>query len=535
LVSVGDGDRWLLIAASSRGAAEAYAERAGISVSLVLDRRDLLAPPWRMRARMAAAGVNRAAIHSLDWSRERAPQLAELGLGLTPTSRRTVIDERSGKVEPITGKGVLNTVASLCLELPGLAADIGTAAARTLRGASAVRPAASVGPMEGLVAIWPGSSASVGGAVTHMAGILGAFKRAGLRVGLASAGPVPEQLAAAVHEFHVIPPLGRAHRLSADAELFAIDSPLLDAARRIADEMDVDFIYQRHRALLQAGARLSADRNLPLVLEWNASEVWMRKHWDRPALRFPPLERLVAASELRSLRSSTVVAAISNNASKMAFDAGAHPDQVEIVPNAVDIDEVNAILDDGREGRHELLVGWIGSFGPWHGAPVLIQALPHAPSVRLRMIGDGRLRPAVESTARELQVHSRIEWLGSLPHSEALLRLAECDVLAAPHIAASDTPFFGSPTKLFEYMALSRPIVASRLEQLGEVIDDEKTGLLVPPGDAVALGRALSRIARMPDRGAALGERASAVARAHHTWQHRATQILVALQRAAVR
>ena len=83
----------------------------------------------------------------------------------------------------------------------------------------------------------------------------------------------------------------------------------------------------------------------------------------------------------------------------------------------------------------------------------------------------------------------RVKLTGLLERDQALRMLAACDVCVSPHVPNPDgTPFFGSPTKLFEYMGLGKPIVASDLDQIGEVIDHERNGLLVPPGD-VARGR----------------------------------------------
>ncbi len=77
----------------------------------------------------------------------------------------------------------------------------------------------------------------------------------------------------------------------------------------------------------------------------------------------------------------------------------------------------------------------------------------------------------------------------------ALEVLACSDVCVSPHVPNPDgTPFFGSPTKLFEYMGLGKPIVASDLDQIGEVIEHERSGLLCPPGDVEAAAAAIRRL-----------------------------------------
>jgi glycosyltransferase involved in cell wall biosynthesis len=180
------------------------------------------------------------------------------------------------------------------------------------------------------------------------------------------------------------------------------------------------------------------------------------------------------------------------------------------------------------------LLGWVGTFGPWHGAEVLIDALALLPAdARLVMVGDGVGRAACVELARSLGVADRVQWLGAVTHDVALATLAACDVLVSPHVPLPDTPFFGSPTKLFEYMALGRPIVASRLEQLGEVLEDGRTAHLVPPGDPLELSKGILDVLGLPDKGERLGRQARQEAVERHTWDHRAGAILQRLGLAA--
>ncbi len=107
-----------------------------------------------------------------------------------------------------------------------------------------------------------------------------------------------------------------------------------------------------------------------------------------------------------------------------------------------------------------------------------------------------------------------------VPQEEGPEHLAAMDILVAPHVPNADgTRFFGSPTKLFEYLAMGRAIVASRLGQIGDVLEDGRTALLVPPGDEAALVRSIVALLDDPARRAALGAAAREVALERHTWE----------------
>jgi glycosyltransferase involved in cell wall biosynthesis len=116
---------------------------------------------------------------------------------------------------------------------------------------------------------------------------------------------------------------------------------------------------------------------------------------------------------------------------------------------------------------------------------------------------------------------------GPVEHGEVPSLLDACDILASPHVPLTDgSEFFGSPTKLFEYMAMSKGIVASRLGQIGEVLRDNETALLVEPGNAKALAAAIQRLAESLSLRKCLGENARAVAVRSYTWKHNAQRVL---------
>jgi glycosyltransferase involved in cell wall biosynthesis len=101
--------------------------------------------------------------------------------------------------------------------------------------------------------------------------------------------------------------------------------------------------------------------------------------------------------------------------------------------------------------------------------------------------------------------------------------LASMDVAVCPY---PKQRFYFSPLKVYEFMAAGLPVVASRIGQLGELIEDEMTGLLCPPGDTTALADALDRLRRDPVLRRRLGQAARASAIRDHTWHAVVDRIL---------
>jgi glycosyltransferase involved in cell wall biosynthesis len=137
----------------------------------------------------------------------------------------------------------------------------------------------------------------------------------------------------------------------------------------------------------------------------------------------------------------------------------------------------------------------------------------------------------VEARLERHGVRAQAVLAGVVAQQDGPAYLAACDVLVSPHVRNPDgTPFFGSPTKLFEYMAMGRGIVASRLDQIGEVLRHEETALLVEPGDAPALADALARLVADEALCRRLGEAARRDVLASHTWSAHTRRIVEALR-----
>jgi glycosyltransferase involved in cell wall biosynthesis len=177
------------------------------------------------------------------------------------------------------------------------------------------------------------------------------------------------------------------------------------------------------------------------------------------------------------------------------------------------------------------VVGFIGSFTRWHGVETLfdaaMSAIQRESTLRFLMIGEGDLRSALQKRAADLGLEQSIIFTGLVPHSDAPRYLAACDILVSPHLGFEDgTKFFGSPTKLFEYMAMGKPIIASRLEQIGEVIRDGATGLQMTPGDANQLADQILKLAHDGELRTRLGATARQEAVQHYAWNANVGRIL---------
>jgi|HubBroStandDraft_6_1064221.scaffolds.fasta_scaffold60357_3 glycosyltransferase involved in cell wall biosynthesis len=367
----------------------------------------------------------------------------------------------------------------------------------------------------------------VGGAATHTAGVINALTSAGIEVSVfAPERPdgVRDASCHAVAPRHI---LQLVHWLT----LVGHGRSLVAAAVR----KQADLVYQRYALGSYAGLELARRLNVPLVLEFNGSEIWTERHWGSGRV---PLARALTALERRNLLDASLIVVVSRPLKDQLVEMGIDPARVLVNPNGVDIQELTEARAHPpvywrlQERLPEApTIGFVGTFGLWHGVKLLPELIDlvgaHRDDARWVLIGDGPLHAEVAADIERRGLSNRALFTGVVPHSSAVKLLACCDVCVSPHVPNPDgTAFFGSPTKLFEYMGLGRAIVASDLDQIGEVLEDGRTALLTPPGDVAAAASAVSRLLDDDGLRLRLGQSALQVATANYSWDAHVGRIL---------
>ena len=371
------------------------------------------------------------------------------------------------------------------------------------------------------------TSAAEGGMPTHVAGFASGASALGHRLKFLVSGAQADD-----GDSMAIPP---SPVLTATKALFELWNNLAFTAKSLllnAPAKEIDFIYQRYSRFNWTGVLLSAVTGLPLALEYNGSEVWISRHWDPTGLLW-----LLKRFERLNLRAADLIFVVSDVERRNLIEAGVNPSKIIVSPNGVDTDRFRPDCGGhqvrcGLGAGDKIVVGFVGTFGPWHGAPVLAEAAARLNDKGSRyhfvFIGTGEQRSQTESIIESAAVSAT--FTGRISHDKVPAFLDACDILASPHVPAADgSEFFGSPTKLFEYLAMGKGIVASRLGQVGEVIIDGKNGLLVEPGDADGLARAIERLAADAELRARLGAAARKTAIENYTWRHNAARVFDAL------
>lgn len=377
-----------------------------------------------------------------------------------------------------------------------------------------------------------------GGSVGHLAGVIHGLRNEGLKVHVASTDwlpGVPED-----EGFNLVVPSYSSVGNAPELPRLEYNRQLLEWTAANWRRINPDFLYHRYSLYSYIGPAIRARYGVPYVCEYNGSFVWMNRNWGKPL----HLAKLAARIELLNLKAADLVVVVSRAMADEVIERGIPEEKVLVNPNGVNPEQYHPDVPGNEVRRrygleNKLVVGFIGTFGPWHGAEGLVEAAariralhPNAfQDLHFLLIGDGPQMALVRGRVDEHGLHGHVTLPGRVPQEHGPSHLAACDILASPHVPNLDgTPFIGSPTKLFEYMAMGRAIVASELDQIGEVLEHGKTGWLVTPGDPDALARGILSLAGDSQLRNRLGENARRIAETQHSWDAHTRRILAALR-----
>lgn len=395
-----------------------------------------------------------------------------------------------------------------------------------------------------------------GGASTHFLGIARAAHRAGKKVSAISSEFMPAEDNDPNLEFKRLPSPQvyiTPRELNHFSGHFDFTKPL--------KELYPDFsgvIYQRLSAGSFVGVELSRYYGVPLVVEYNGSERWLSDNWGTPYTFMHAVEEI----ESLMLKHAHMVVAISEVLKKQLILQGVEEKRIVVVKNGYDPTQVLSRDESGSVRRsmrdqlgltHDAMVFcFVGTFGPWHGAEDLAKAIEiffaraDQKTTRARahflFVGDGVKRSEVQDIVHRHIEAGSVTMVGNVQPRLVSSYLAASDVCLVPTMANKDgSEFFGSPTKLFEYISSEKPVIATNVGQTMEVLegavdvddfasqaDPENSmqcGIIVPSGNPHKLADAFECALNAPDWCKAAGQNAALRAQKKYSWDHSFAEI----------
>ncbi|MCA1688488.1 MAG: glycosyltransferase family 4 protein [Actinobacteria bacterium] len=262
--------------------------------------------------------------------------------------------------------------------------------------------------------------------------------------------------------------------------------------RRLLRSARFDLVHAHIYASVVAATIATSGTGVPLVITEHTEASWQtwRARWVSRWV-YRRVERIIAVSTPIRRR--------------LIERDGVHPDLITIVPNAV-VSASETRSDQPPELpaglRERPLVGVVSRLQPEKGVANFLKAAarvaPRFPEAHFVIAGDGPLRQELVALAEDLDLGSRVHFLGFRSDASALM--GSLDVVVVPSLTE------GSPLVTLEAMAAGVPVVASAVGGVPDQVRHDKEGLLVSPGDTEAMADALLDLLRNPARARSLGE-----------------------------
>lgn len=303
-----------------------------------------------------------------------------------------------------------------------------------------------------------------------------------------------------------------------------------DASQLVLLRSGVAFVWQRHELFARAGERLARRLGCPLVVVVAAPKVWEARRWGVRRVGWAALaERL---GDALPMRKADVVACVSAEVADAVAALGVDKSKIIVTPSTADTTLFHPGVDGAAVRRdrgldEQFVIGWTGSFRPFHGLEILLGAAQLAsrelPNLRVLLVGDGPERSKLEHHALNLGVDDIVQFAGMFPQTQLPAILAACDM--ATVTSRSDQAFHYSPLKMWEYLAMGLPVAAPSIGVPARMLRNRINAMLYEPGSVQSLASVIILLAGDAQLRAALGVSGRSLAESE-SWEDQFGRVL---------
>jgi glycosyltransferase involved in cell wall biosynthesis len=293
-----------------------------------------------------------------------------------------------------------------------------------------------------------------------------------------------------------------------------------------------DLIYERYSIFDFSNILLSRKFNLPTILEVNG----LVNTDDIARIEKTSLEGFARLLEKKIMLTSSLIAVVTNKFKEDLVKIGISPSKIIVTTNAVSdgffkYDKKNCELIRKRYNiTDKIIIGFVGGFNPWQHIDLLICCLPSLlsryPNVHLLLVGDGPEKTRLELVTKKASLSKHVTFTGRIRHSEIPSHIGAMDITTLP-----GSTYFSAPMKIFEYMALKKPVVCASLAVDAGIIEDRENGFLFQPGNEGDFAQKLLALIEDDELRKKMGEKGYQKVTENHTWKKNAESILDAYNR----
>lgn len=299
------------------------------------------------------------------------------------------------------------------------------------------------------------------------------------------------------------------------------------ALRQVRNELKIQtptLIYERYSLFMFATVWYAKKRNITMILEVNDSALVER-------VRHLLFKKLACKIEQWTFQNATGLVFISGYFQTLAKNNYQNIAPSVVSPNAADMDVFNPKkypIEDAKETfglSGKTVCGFAGAFHHWHGIDWFVEEvileLKNHPKLVLFLVGDGPRHQYIHNLAKKNDVTEQIIMPGRIEHHEIPKAVAAMDFGIIP-----DSNDYGSPMKLFEFMAMGKGMVVPDFTPITEVVTDNFNSWLFQRKNKQDCVKRFFEVASDPEQLKKIGQNAIEYIETQRQWRHNVEQII---------
>ncbi len=288
----------------------------------------------------------------------------------------------------------------------------------------------------------------------------------------------------------------------------------------------VDFVYE-YAATLQCLGWIFKRQGIPWILQVEALLFYEAKA-ERKAL---VLDGIAKWMEIQAYKKCDVLACVSETLKEILVnDYGIANEKIVLVNNGVDTDFLNPKLYKPYRIFSGFTIGFVGSLYAWSGLNLLLEVIAELQDtgidISLVVVGDGAMKSTWEKQAQDLGISENVAFIGRVSREEVPQYISGFDIGYSGQVQLQMGQMYLSPMKLYEYMSMAKPVIASAFEDAKRLIEDGQIGFLFQPEDKADLKSKLLLAFQQREKLPEMGYLARTEIINHHSWTSR-IEILV--------
>jgi len=298
----------------------------------------------------------------------------------------------------------------------------------------------------------------------------------------------------------------------------------------IIESKKPDLIYLQHHDFQILSYLIRKKYDIPFFIHVDGIGSWVKKNWG--ILYFGKILKMCEDIQLnyadyiitpsKQIKDNLLIYGIEDKITVLSSS---------VVPSFFTPEKDGTYIREKFGLNDNFVCGFAGTFGNWHGVDTIAESINYIveqiPNAKIFLIGDGPLRPEIERIIDANNSRENVIITGMIEFAEMPNYMAACDVLLTPCKNNDDnSAFFNSPLKLYEYMAMEKPIVASFIGQQAEVIEDKVNGVAIKANDVEDLVRGIKFVYDNPELSIKMSKQARKDAIEKYSWEIHVKKII---------